>query len=121
MDDFDDIGERSEAAADRTAAAFEVAAERIGAALEGAARSGELSFERMAESILQSLARTAITDLIVNPLTEAIGELASGNSGGNVNVTMNVAPGADAAGFQRSSTQIAAGVARAVRQGQSSL
>ena len=123
MDEIEEIGERSAAAADVTARAFEEAAERIGTALEGAARTGELSFERLAESILTSLARTAITDLIAAPLNAAIGQAFSQQSTGQgaLTVNMNLGAATDAKAFARSGNQIAASVARAVRMGSRNL
>ena len=126
MDDpterLDEIETRSREAAEAASDAFEAAGERIASALDRAARSGEMSFNRMAESILRDLARTAVTDLITDPLSRAIGGLgqAKGGSSGPapVNVTMNVSGVADAAGLERSRGQIAAGLARSVATGQ---
>ena len=117
MDDLDTFSSDAEAAADRTATVFEEAGERIADALDRAARSGELSFNRLAESIVQDLARTALTDLLINPLSDAISGIGGGSAKGNVTVNMNVSGVTDAAGFERSQGQIAAGLARAVSSG----
>jgi hypothetical protein len=53
-------------AADALEAAFAKAGERIEQSLARAARSGELDFERMAESILRDLARVAAEALILS-------------------------------------------------------
>ena len=113
-------------AADDVAKAFEFAGERIALALQQAARSGELSFNSLAESILQDFARTAITDLFTKPLQQAIGGIGSsiGNSiaGGSakpsVNVNMTVAGVSNVQDFKKSQGQITAGLARAVATGQ---
>ena len=119
MDEIESIGERAEETAARIADVFEAAGERIASALERAARSGELSFNRMAESILQDLARTAIQDLVIDPLTDAVRGLGGGSgAGGAVTVNMNVTGATDAASFSKSSGQIAAGLARQVARGQ---
>ena len=79
-------------AADDTARAFEAAGERIAKALEGAARSGEFSFESMAENVAQSLARLAINELLVNPLQDlvaGIGQNALGSASKSLTVNMN--------------------------------
>lgn len=47
-------------AADDVAIAFDRAGSRIGAALSRAARDGEISFKRMAKSILEDLAKLAL-------------------------------------------------------------
>ena len=113
---------QAEDAADRTAAVFEDAGERIAGALDRAARRGELSFNRLAESIVQDLARTALTDLVVNPLSDAIGNIgarpAKGSGASGVIINMNLSGVSDSAGFERSKGQIAAGLARAVSSGQ---
>ncbi len=53
-------------AADALEAAFAQAGARIEQSLSRAARSGELDFERMAESILRDLARVAAEALILS-------------------------------------------------------
>jgi len=121
MDDLDTFSDDAEAAADRTAIVFENAGERIAQALERAARSGELSFNRLAESIIQDLARSALTDLLINPLSDAIGSIGGASTGAKasgVTVNMNLSGVTDASGFERSKGQIAAGLARAVSSGQ---
>ena len=118
MDDIEEVSERAEATAARTAEVFEDAGERIADALERAARSGEVSFNRMAESILQDLARTAIQDLVISPLTDAVKGLGAPSGAGAVTVNMNVTGATDTASFSKSSGQIAAGLARQVVRGQ---
>ncbi len=113
-------------AADDMASAFEVAGTRIARSLEQAARSGELSFNHMAERITQDLARLAIEELLIAPLQDwmrNIGSSQPGLPGGAgaagqfiVNMTMNGS--ADHQTLSRSSGQIAAALARMARQGQ---
>jgi len=109
-------------AADDVAKAFEFAGERITTALERAARSGELSFNVLAESVARDLARTAITELFTAPLQQAIGGLGktiSGNAKASpVTVNMTVSGVANPQSFKRSQGQISASLARAVADGQ---
>ena len=122
MDEIDDFTDRASDSADAIGEVFEQAGGRIAEALDRAARSGELSFNRLAESILQDLAGTAIQELIAGPLSQAIGGLAGGGSGGGggnpLNIVMNLTGVSDSKGFERSKGQIAAGLARAVGSGQ---
>ena len=122
MDEIDDFTNRARESADAVGEVFEQAGGRIAEALDRAARSGELSFNRLAESILQDLAGTAIQDLIAGPLSQAIGGLAGGGNGGGggnpLNIVMNLSGVSDAKSFERSKGQIAAGLARAVKAGQ---
>ena len=120
-------------AADDTAKMFEAAGDRIAKALEGAARSGELSFNSLAESVARDLAKMAISELITGPLSGAVSAIGSnlggalfGGSGGSsqsagkppVTVNMTVNGASDAASFNRSQGQISATLARAVNAGQ---
>ncbi len=108
-------------AADDVAKAFEFAGERIAVALERAARSGELSFNSLAESVAKDLARISISDLIFAPLEKAIGNLGQANKSAgksSVTVNMNISGAADAGSFKRSQGQVTAGLARAVAAGQ---
>lgn len=112
-------------AADATAKAFELAGERIAQSLSKAARTGELSFNSLAESITQDLARLAINELIVGPLNSAIGGIGGGLGGAGTGgtargttINMNIAGVSDAGSFQRSKGQISATLARAVLDGQ---
>lgn len=110
--------------AEDMADAFERAGARIANSLERAAQSGQLSFSGMAESVLNDLARLAVSELIEAPLnalvdglTGQLGQAISGGKGATmVNMTVNGA--ADAGSFARSQGQIAAGLARAVSMGQ---
>lgn len=114
------------AAADQTAKVFEAAGARIADALEGAARSGELSFNSLAESVARDLARLAVSDLISSPLQSALGSitghLIGGGAGGQskppVTVNMTVSGVSDPASFSRSQNQISTSLARAVSAGQ---
>ncbi len=109
------------AAADDVAKAFEFAGERIAIALDRAARSGEISFNSLAESVAKDLARIAISDLIFAPLEKAIGSLGQAPQGGgksSVTVNMNISGAANAGSFTRSQGQISASLARAVAAGQ---
>ncbi len=68
---LDSIAVEGERAAQRVADAFDVAGGAIANALGSAARSGELNFASMAESILQDLARIALEAVILDPLNSA--------------------------------------------------
>jgi len=109
-------------AADDVAKAFELAGERISIALERAARSGEFSFNSLAESITRDLARLAINELFTAPLQQAIGGLGKAISGASakpsVNVNMSVSGVTDAQSFSKSQGQISSALARAVADGQ---
>ncbi|KDA02851.1 phage tail tape measure C-terminal domain-containing protein [Hyphomonas oceanitis] len=97
------------AAADALAAAFGRAGTQIETVLGQAARSGELDFEKMAESILRDLARVA---------AEAVVALGQGGSGGQaVNLNMNFAPGTDERSAMQSRGAISATLARLVSSG----
>jgi len=109
-------------AADDVAKAFEFAGERISLALERAAKSGELSFSSLAESVTRDIARMAITELFTAPLQQAIGGLGQAITGAvskpSVNVNMSVSGVTDAQSFTKSQGQISSAVARAVADGQ---
>lgn len=113
-------------AANELTAAFEIAGDRIAASLEQAARTGELSFNNLAESILNDFARIAVSELITAPLEGLVSGLtssiASASSSSASPVIVNLsAPSAvsPAGGPQASATQIAAQVAQAVARAQS--
>ena len=115
-------------AADAAARAFELAGMRIEKALIKAAKTGELSFKDMAESILKDLATLAVTELITSPLQSLLGSIAGGAGGSAgkpasaaaapITITMNMSGVSDASGFSRSQGQISAAIARAVSNGQ---
>lgn len=112
-------------AANTTAQMFEVAGDRIATALERAARSGELSFNALAESVARDLARMAISEIITTPLSNAVGAIGQTSrpvtaqaSASPVTVNMTVSGVSDAASFARSQGQISATLARAVASGQ---
>jgi len=109
-------------AADDVAQAFEFAGERISLALERAARSGEFSFNSLAESITRDLARLAINELFTAPLQQAIGGLGKAISGSaskpSVNVNMTVSGVTNVQSFTKSQGQISSAIARAVTDGQ---
>jgi len=109
-------------AADDVAKAFEFAGERISAALERAARSGEFSFNSLAQSVTRDLARLAVTELFTAPLQQAIGGLGKAITGSgskpSVNVNMTVSGVSDAQSFTKSQGQISSTLARAVAEGQ---
>lgn len=109
-----------DASADAAAKAFEIAGARIEQALVKAAKTGELSFSDMAESILQDLAKIAAQQLITSPLETILSGLGgdSGSGGQNVNITMNVASGSDAGSLRQSQGQISSTLARAVADSQ---
>ena len=120
MDELENITKDAEESAAATAQLFEEAGERISQALGRAARSGEISFDSMVESVLQSLARLVIQDAIVAPLSSAIENIGRSDSTASTGVTvnMNVSGVSDAAGFEKSKGQISASLARAVKSGQ---
>ena len=105
---------------------FEQVGERIAGSLERAAQSGELSFNQMAESVLNDLARIAVNELITAPLQAGVtalsNSIAGGVSGKSTPVTVNLnmgQPSGKTAGPQPSGAQIAAQVASAVARAQS--
>jgi lambda family phage tail tape measure protein len=107
--------------ADAIANAFEAAGSRIARSLEDAAKSGELSFNSLAESVLKDLAKLAVSELIEAPLTaliDGLGKGLGGGSGAATTINMNISGASDPSGFQRSEGQIAATLARAVSLGQ---
>lgn len=108
--------------AEAAARAFEVAGARIEQALTQAAKTGELSFSDMVESILQDLAKIAVQELVTDPLTGLFsGLLGAGTQGGTgqtVNISMNVAGGQDANGLRQSLGQISSSLGRAVLDSQ---
>lgn len=116
------------AAADQTAKLFEAAGDRIASALDDAARSGELSFNSLAESVARDLARLAVSELISSPLQGALGSIGNAFLGGSVQgggqakppvtVNMTVSGVTDAGSFSRSQNQISSTLARAVSAGQ---
>jgi len=114
----------AEGAADAAARAFELAGERIERALIKAAKTGELSFKDMAESILRDLAKLAVQELITSPLETVLGGLGQTSGGGGkssgspLNITFNMSGVSDAQSFGKSQGQISAALARAVSDGQ---
>jgi hypothetical protein len=109
-------------AADDVAKAFEFAGERISLALERAARSGEFSFNALAESVTRDLTRMAINELFTAPLEQAIGNIGQVITGAtakpSVSVNMSVSGVTDAQSFTKSQGQISSAIARAVADGQ---
>lgn len=109
-----------EKSAEAAAKAFEIAGARIEQALVSAAKTGELSFSDMAESILQDLAKIAAQQLITNPLETILSGFGGGggNNGQNINVTMNLSGAPDASALRQSQGQISSTLARAVADSQ---
>lgn len=112
-------------AANALATVFEQAGDRIAGSLERAAKSGELSFNNLAESVLNDLARIAINDLITAPLQGVVSSLTSSISSGHskpsapVTVTVNMPQTIGTSnGPEPSQAQIAAQVAQAVMRAQ---
>ena len=68
--DLEALADDGEAAAARLGAVFRQTGETIAETLAAAARSGELSFNDMVESILQDLARLALERLVIEPVTD---------------------------------------------------
>ena len=97
-------------AADALAAAFGRAGSSIETTLGQAARSGELNFERMADSILRDLSRVTAEALT------AMADL-GGRDGQSVNLNMNFAPGTDERGALESQGAMSAVLARLVAGG----
>ncbi|MFN3910788.1 phage tail tape measure C-terminal domain-containing protein [Hyphomonas sp.] len=93
-------------AADALAEAFGQAGERITVSLNRAARTGELDFQRMAESMLRDIARVAAEALILR-----------NSSGSSVSASFNFAPGTDERSALGQSGSIAALLARLVQGG----
>lgn len=107
--------------ADDIAGAFEKAGARIAKTLEDAAKSGELSFNALAQSVLNDLAKLAVSELIEAPLAALINGLGRAPSSGPsapTTIHMNISGASDPNGFRRSEGQIAATLARAVSLGQ---
>ena len=102
--------------------AFDAAGTRIAQSLERAAERGELSFNALAESVLNDLARLAVSEIVetpLNALVDGLGRSLAGLSGsGPTTVNLNLSGTTDADGFRRSQGQIAGSLARAVSLGQ---
>lgn len=73
--------------------AFRTAGEAIEEALADAARAGELSFERLAQSVLRALAELAIDRVVQGPLTDILETVLGGVFGGARAAGGPVAPG----------------------------
>jgi len=112
------LGDFANDAAEETARAFELAGERIASALDKAAKSGELSFNALAESVTRDLARLAINELLIGPLQGAVNSIGKPLSGKPLTVNMNINGTTDAQSFKRSQGQISSALARAVASGQ---
>lgn len=104
---------------------FEQAGDRIASALEQAAQSGELSFQSMAESVLNDLARIAVNELITAPLQAGVSALSASLINGStkpvspVTVNLNMSqPSGKSGGPEPSAAQIAGQVAQAVARAQ---
>ena len=93
-------------AADALAQAFGEAGERISLSLGQAAKSGELDFQKMADSILRDIARVAAEALILRQ-----------TPGNSVSASFNFAPGTDESAAMGQSGPVAALLARLVRGG----
>ncbi len=93
-------------AADALAQAFGEAGERISLSLGQAAKSGELDFQKMAESILRDIARVAAEALILRQ-----------TPGNSVSANFNFAPGTDEGAAMGQSGPVAAFLARLVQGG----
>ncbi len=116
--------------AENVARAFELAGDRISNALTRAAKTGEFSFNSLAESVARDLAKLAVDQFITGPLEQLVGGIGGALSGalggaitggGNkssVTVNMNVSGNA-ASGFKNSQGQVASKLAQAVQRGQS--
>ena len=100
------------AAAEALGSAFDQAGTRIEQALGRAARTGELDFSRMAESILRDFARIAAEALVS-------GIFSGGQSGPGqtVNMNFNMGAGANASSVMASRGTIATALARTASAG----
>lgn len=74
----DALANDGEEAAERLEAVFRETGETIADTLATAARSGEMSFNDMVESILQDLARLALERLVIEPVTDWTDRLGAG-------------------------------------------
>lgn len=111
-------------AADEIGASFDRAGERIARAMARAALSGEISFKRLAQVVLEELARIALAQVFGKSGDLSLpGGDKSGVSGisSAVNVHFHLSGGADANAIARHQGQIAATVARAVGYGRRNL
>jgi len=140
---------RAREAADQIGVVFDRAGERIAAALGRAARSGEVSFKRMAKVVLEELARIALDRFSAKGGAPFFGARAAGGAvnaggaylvgergpewfvphqsgaiaptGGAISVHFHLGAGADAHAITRHQGQIAASIARAVAYGRRNL
>ncbi len=96
-------------AADAISRSFGQAGASIEAALAGAARTGELDFRNMAESILRDLARVAAEAVLTGDAVKA--------STGGVTMNLNLGPGADANSVLSNRAAISTALARAASAG----
>lgn len=103
-------------AAEAIAQAFENSAERIARAMVGATGDSENAVRRLAKTILEELARTALEDFPPGGGKESGGAF-NGALQSAVNVHFHLGAGADAQAIARHQGQIAAQVARAVAYG----
>lgn len=109
-------------AAETIADAFERAGSSIEAALTRTARTGELSFASMAESILRDLSRLGAERFVSGQIETLLGGLTGtakpeAADAPPVTINLTLPPGTDASAIRRSETQIASALARAVRKG----
>ncbi|MFS2318190.1 phage tail tape measure C-terminal domain-containing protein [Maricaulis sp. D1M11] len=74
--DLEALEAEADALAQRLEGLFEATGQRMAAEMEAAARSGELSFERMRDTILADLARLAADELLSRLLNGAGAEFA---------------------------------------------
>ncbi|MDX2236294.1 MAG: hypothetical protein NW203_01910 [Hyphomonadaceae bacterium] len=105
-------------AADAVAEAFEASGDRIARAMVGASFDGETAVRRLAKTILEELARTALAAAAARSDPVSSKGAAARSA---VNVVFNLAAGADAPSIARSQGQIAAQIARAVGYGSRNL
>lgn len=100
---------------------FADAGAKISGELERAAKSGELSFKRLAKTVLEEFAKIALNQAFgqASKPQERAGALDAVSSALTVN--FNLAAGADADSLRRNQAQIAAQVARAAAYGRRNL
>ena len=104
---------------------FGDAGARISGELERAAKSGELSFKRLAKTVLEELAKIALNQMF----GQASQRQERGGAASNaleaataaMTVNFNLGAGADADSLRRNQAQIAAQVARAAAYGRRNL
>jgi hypothetical protein len=108
-------------AADALSDCFGGAATKIASDLERAAKSGEVSFKRLAKTALEELARIALDDVLKKTDTSDKRGGAFQTAASALTVNFHLGAGADSESIRRNQAQIAAQVARAAAYGRRNL